>query len=64
MTEIEFKDRRWQDFSQKVDRILSWIEAMGRPRTYPPEYEGESEATPTEEELRELGISEEWIEEE
>jgi len=63
MSEIEFKDRRWQDFSQKIDRVLDWIEAMGTRYRRPPEYEEEVEASKLpseiEEEFEELGLVEE-----
>ena len=46
--------------------VMDWLKGMSRVRPVEsaPEYREEEEATPTEEELRELGIPEEYIEEE
>lgn len=63
MSEIEFKDRRWQDFSSKIDRVLDWIEMLGTRYRSPPEYgeeEGASELpVEIEEEFEKLGLVEE-----
>jgi len=47
--------------------VMDWLKGMSRvpkPMEEAPEYRGAERATPTEEELRELGIPEEFIEEE